>query len=480
MLNRRILSIFAVLCVMLLQAGCNGAQALQQPEEPVSESQEALELEEAKPEAKPKISFEKTVHDFGELGIREKGECEFRFKNTGQALLKIGRVKQTCGCAVTSLSKKEYEPGEKGAIKVKYSGQSRSGSVARYLYVETNDKKNSNVKLTLKARIVQQIEVIPQKLQLSLRKENADISDITLKSKDGRPFSIRGFRSTNPNSLVAEFDLEVSAPELVLHPKVDTEELQTGRMNGFIEIQLTHPKCSSIRIPYELLPEFKATPKAIIVLNAKPQEAVTREITVASNYGEDFEVESTSSKNGYIKVLSREKVDEGFKFKVQVTPPLVSKGTFFSDVFYVNIKDKDKLAINCQGYYSKRVAHSKKPKESNKDLVEFKAEPQVVKVRNTEPGKPVTEEVWVFGSNDENFEVESASSQKGTVELLSQEKVGNRYKLKLKITPPPSKHRLEVFSDVLYVNIRSNKNKEEITRLPISCRGSYLRRPARY
>ena len=75
----------------------------------------------------PRISFEKTVHNFGEVGIREKGGCEFKFKNTGQALLKIRKIRSTCGCTVPSLSKTEYEPGEEGVIKVKYSGQSKPG-----------------------------------------------------------------------------------------------------------------------------------------------------------------------------------------------------------------------------------------------------------------------------------------------------------------------------------------------------------------
>ena len=423
----------------------------------------------------PKISFEKTVCDLGEVGQGTKNTCEFKFTNTGQGLLKIGNIKRTCGCTVFQLDKKKYAPGEAGVIKVSYIAGRSTASLKKNIYVPSNGRDNPRVKLTIKARVVQVVEVAPQKLELSLRKENAGISDIRLASKDNKPFSIKGFKSTNHNCIVADFDPNVGAPEFVLHPKVDIEKLKTG-LNGFIEIQLTHPQCRSVRIPYELLAEFKTTPKAINILNVKPQKAVTREITVVSNYDEDFEVESTSSKNGYIKVLSQEKVEEAYKFKVQITPPSVNKGMFFSDTLYVNIKNKDKLAINCRGSYSKPPAYSKRPAKANGDLAKFKVEPQVVKVRNTEPGRPLTREVWVSGGDNEDFKIESASSQRGTVELLGQEKLGNRYKLKLKITPPPSRHRLEVFSDVLYVNIASN-NKGEITRLPITCRGTYLRRP---
>jgi len=60
----------------------------------------------------PRVSFEKTVHNFGELGIGEKGRSQFKFKNTGMALLKIGGITASCGCTVPTLSKKEYQPGE--------------------------------------------------------------------------------------------------------------------------------------------------------------------------------------------------------------------------------------------------------------------------------------------------------------------------------------------------------------------------------
>ncbi|MHC4463975.1 MAG: DUF1573 domain-containing protein [Planctomycetota bacterium] len=45
----------------------------------------------------PRISFEKTVCDLVGVGQGTKNTCEFKFTNTGQALLKIGKIKRTCG-----------------------------------------------------------------------------------------------------------------------------------------------------------------------------------------------------------------------------------------------------------------------------------------------------------------------------------------------------------------------------------------------
>ena len=484
--NRLVLISALVSLILSLRIGCQQQLAVAQSTKNTAESpiKEIRGMEapgispKPAPDAKnlsPRICFEKTVCDLGDVGQGTKNTCEFKFTNTSQALLKIGKIKRTCGCTVFELDRKEYAPGQKGTIRVSYIAGKATALRQEHIYVPSNDKDNPKVKLTIKARVVQLIEATPQKLELSLRKKNAGIPDIRLASKDGKPFSIKAFKSTN-NGVVTDFDPNVSAPEFALHPKVDIGKLKAG-LRGYIDIQLTHPQCRSVRIPYEILAEFKAIPGSIIVINAKPNEVVTREITVVSNYDEDFEVESTSSKNGYIKVLSQEKVEKAYKFKVQVTPPLVNKRSFFIDTFYVGIKGKDKLAIACRGYYSKPAAYSRKPKKSDKGLVKFRAEPQGVKIRNAEPERALMKEVWVFSSDNEDFQIESASSQKGTIKLLSQKKLGNRYKLKLKITPPPTKYRLKVFTDVLYVNIRSNKTKDQTIKLPITCRGSYSRTP---
>ncbi len=75
----------------------------------------------ASDEAMPRISFEKTVCNLGDVGQGTKNTCEFRFTNTGRGLLKIGKISRTCGCTVFQLDKKEYAQNETGTIKVIYT-----------------------------------------------------------------------------------------------------------------------------------------------------------------------------------------------------------------------------------------------------------------------------------------------------------------------------------------------------------------------
>lgn len=243
------------------------------------------------------ISFQKTDHDFGKIGTGTKQTYQFEFENTGSDILKIGKVKSTCGCTVPTLSKTEYLPNEEGSIEVTYSAPGTPSEIIKSIYVSTNDPNNSNVQLTIKASVINLITSTPEKLQLLLKKENAATSDIYLKSINDQKFSIKNINL--PNSIQITFDPNISSNEFILKPKIDMEKLQENPQ-GNIRIEVEGISCSPLTIPYELLSEFKTDPIQVSLLNLQPQEVIYKQLSVISNYNEDFEIESVSSNNGYI------------------------------------------------------------------------------------------------------------------------------------------------------------------------------------
>ncbi|MHC4544987.1 MAG: DUF1573 domain-containing protein [Planctomycetota bacterium] len=305
----------------------------------------------------PEITFEALIHDYGEIGAGTRNTCEFKFKNTGDALLKISKVHAPCGCTVPKLAKKEYAPGESGTLTVIYRSGNSSGSATKRLYVHNNDKAKPKLGLTIKAKVVMKVEHKPQRLNLLLKGENAGCPDITLTSRDKRQFSITSFKSTG-DSITADFDASAKAATFVLKPKIDVEKLQKG-LRGQIEIGLTHPECKKVTIIFDTLAEFKIDPRVIYVREAVPQKPVTKKVWIFSNYKEDVEVESTSSKKGIVKVLTREKVRNGYQFELQITPPTAeSKARVFTDVFSVKLKGDQQLQITCYGIYARKTAKS--------------------------------------------------------------------------------------------------------------------------
>ncbi|MHC4154761.1 MAG: DUF1573 domain-containing protein [Planctomycetota bacterium] len=324
---------------------------------PAQESPEdnptTAEGQESKPRKSvgPKITFEKVTHDFGDISPGSKNTCEFKFKNTGDALLRIGKISSTCGCTVPELKKKEYAAGESGVIKARYSASRAAGRITKRLHVPSNDKQNSKVALTIKATIVKKVSHEPNRIKFLLKSENAGCPQIKLKSIDGRAFAVKSFGSTG-GSITAASDPNKNATEFVFDPKVDIKKLKR-RSTGQIKINLTHPGCPSINIPFSVLPEFQINPNAIVLRNVVPQKPVKRNVSVVNNYGEDFEIESVSSDKDATRVLSREKVENGYELVLEVTPPPTQNyGSVFRDVFSVTIKGGPKLTLSCRCFYS--------------------------------------------------------------------------------------------------------------------------------
>jgi hypothetical protein len=365
--NYLTLAVFTTALVLFLQIGCY--QQVCTAEEPKTAPSASEPGKAAVPETaddkSPKIRFEKLIHDFGKISPRTKKHCEFKFTNVGEGLLKIDKIKSTCGCTVPELKKKQYYQGESGTIKVQYRPGDHAGTTRKRLFVHSNDKTSSKVTLTIKATIVKKVDYDPKRLNLLLKKENAGCGEITLFSLDDQPFAIKQFNSTN-NSITANINPSVKKTTFALQPKVDIEKLKK-ELNGRINISLTHPECKTVTIPFSTLPEFKVNPASIIIFNVKPQKPVKRQLWILNNYNEDFEIESVSAENDTIKVVGQEKVGKRYRFDIEITPPTSKNNQrIFADMFCVNIKGGSKLEILCRGFYSKDKESTSKDKDSTK------------------------------------------------------------------------------------------------------------------
>lgn len=97
----------------------------------------------------PKISFEKTKHDFGKIASGPQVEYIFKFTNKGNQNLHIEKVTASCGCTGATMGDKmDYASGESGEIKVTFNTQGREGKQEKTLMVYSNDSKEPNKVLT--------------------------------------------------------------------------------------------------------------------------------------------------------------------------------------------------------------------------------------------------------------------------------------------------------------------------------------------
>lgn len=99
------------------------------------------------------ITFEKVLHDFGDIEYEGNGTCEFYYKNTGKEPLVLENVRASCGCTIPEWSKEPLKKGKKAVIKVKYDTK-RVGQFQKTITVVSN-ASNSTEQLTIKGNVLQ-------------------------------------------------------------------------------------------------------------------------------------------------------------------------------------------------------------------------------------------------------------------------------------------------------------------------------------
>jgi hypothetical protein len=89
----------------------------------------------------PTISFDKTLHDFGEIENGTAVETVFSYTNSGRSPLVVTDIKSTCGCTVPQgWSKDPLMPGEASEFSVKFNGKG-ANKVSKTITLTTNTEK---------------------------------------------------------------------------------------------------------------------------------------------------------------------------------------------------------------------------------------------------------------------------------------------------------------------------------------------------
>ena len=299
----------------------------------------------------PKITFDKLIHNFGDVSPATTHICEFNFTNTGDGILEILEIEQTCGCTPSVLKKSTYAPGEKGSLKVGFYSDTQLGRTSKPIIIYSNDEANPEVELAVQANIIAKIDYEPKNLNLMLNHDNANCPTIIIQSLDNQPFSIISFKSTN-GCITADFDPSVKARQFVLQPRVDIQKLERT-MDGLFEIGLSHPDTKIVSGTFETPPRFQTSPRAIIIHQADPKQPIVKKINVISNYNEEFEIESAFSKEKFVNIRSQRRTTNGYELEVEIIPPdTKGRSRIFSDMFYLDLKGIGRLDISCNGFYS--------------------------------------------------------------------------------------------------------------------------------
>jgi hypothetical protein len=100
------------------------------------------------------IEFTEKFHDFGDVVQGDSVQYVFKFKNTGNAPVKIDHVVSTCSCTpVVGDTTRIYQPGEMGEILVKFRSAGKQGIIQRPVTVFYNNMQ-SNTRVSIRLNVI--------------------------------------------------------------------------------------------------------------------------------------------------------------------------------------------------------------------------------------------------------------------------------------------------------------------------------------
>lgn len=313
----------------------------------------------------PRIVLIKGTHDFGDVGPGSKNVANYEFVNQGNKDLAISNVQSTCGCSEPILIKGgqrftmpleepvSFEPGQTGKVEVTYTASTVKGPVTKDLYIISNDPSMPRALLQLKAATVLEVFVLPESVELRLDKENAGMPEIVVESTDGQAFTIRSAEtSTSDGSISIPFDKTERAEKITLKPVVNTQKLSEFP-TGAIQIQTTHPRSGTLLVRYNATPMYELSNPRYILQDIIPGEPILRDNLIRSNYGKKAEIESVTSRNGYMEIKSAEPEDNHLNLVIKITPPERESSSlrYITDEMTITMKDGSKLSIRSSGWF---------------------------------------------------------------------------------------------------------------------------------
>ena len=115
----------------------------------------------------PKLTVNKDIYDLGKIRMYLRYKFEFVLKNKGKAPLTINDVVSDCGCTVVSDRKFIIEPKKTYTLTGVFDSSNYYEDVSQNIRIISNDPKNNEKLLTVKAYVVHNVDFQPYKIEVT-------------------------------------------------------------------------------------------------------------------------------------------------------------------------------------------------------------------------------------------------------------------------------------------------------------------------
>jgi hypothetical protein len=255
----------------------------------------------------PKIQFEQTVYDFGKISEGESVSGSFKFRNTGDGMLKVEQPSTSCGCTIAALKKDSLSPGETAELAFTLTLRGLKGALSKTIRLPSNDPQKPASVLTIKGESNPLYEISPLTIQVNIPRgaTKGDLS-ANLRRTDGKPVQIRRIETSNP-SIVAKVDPGSEVTETTARILVEVRGGDTPRrISDFVFVyadERTDVPVAKIFISGQVQGEFTVSPEKLFwsitdpskPITELPEVLTTRRFTIRSSNGKNFELKNAQS-----------------------------------------------------------------------------------------------------------------------------------------------------------------------------------------
>lgn len=262
----------------------------------------------ATPDGTPTIQFEQTVYDFGKTSQVTSVSGVFKFKNTGDGVLKVEPPKPSCGgCTVAELKPDTLQPGETGELAFTLHLGQVKAQLDKQIVVRSNDPKTPEVSLSIKADYTPLYDINPLTLTPNLAfgvDETAQFT--TLTRTDGKALGQLKFVTSKPWITAAvEPDAEAEGNSARIRVVIQREGAPR-RFSEFVQVSAagsTNPPVASIYVFGQVLGEISISPEALYwsvtpaakAASERAEAQVLRRLTIRSAEGKAIELKNPQS-----------------------------------------------------------------------------------------------------------------------------------------------------------------------------------------
>jgi len=307
-----------------------------------------------KPSARgPRIKFDDEAYDFRTREEKEKITHVFKFKNVGNAPLKITRVRGTCRCITAVTTAETIEPGREGEIKATMDTTGIVGRTVKTVYVHSSDPVNPITKLTVRGVVEVLVVLNPRQVHIGRRLKGTPITqkvEIVWKRKE--PLAVSGVTCSSKHITAKILRVEKTPFHRVSLEVTVGANAAIGTLNGKVNVRTTSKKWPVIVVPVTgvIEGEIKVTPLAFSFLQVQQGMSPSRRIRVTKAREPNLRVEKVVSTLDSLEIELKEIVKgQNYELNVRLKPDAPAGRISGKIHIYTNSLEQPKLTVAVYG-----------------------------------------------------------------------------------------------------------------------------------